>query len=169
MGMARPTSEVPVDDDVAAVPADSGEPVEAAYRRLGRELLGLATLLTGSRQAAEELVHDVFLAAIPRWTSIDQPEHYLRRAIVNRARSHQRRLLTASRWRPDPDVVTGEPEVDETWRLVSALPANQRAAIVLRIKLGLTDREIAGHLDCSEATVRSLVSRGLARLRKELS
>jgi DNA-directed RNA polymerase specialized sigma24 family protein len=40
---------------------------------------------------------------------------------------------------------------------------------VLRIKLGLADREIAGHLDCSEATVRSLVSRGLARLRKELS
>jgi RNA polymerase sigma factor (sigma-70 family) len=164
--MLRPMSELPVDDEPVTPPVES---VEAAYRRLGRELLGLATLLTGSRQAAEELVHDVFAAAIPRWTSIDQPEHYLRRAIVNRARSHQRRLVTAGRWRPDPDVVTGEPEIDETWRLLSALPANQRAAIVLRIKLGLADGEIAGHLDCSEATVRSLVSRGLARLRKELS
>jgi RNA polymerase sigma factor (sigma-70 family) len=166
--MARPLSQVPV-DDLVTLSADSSESVEDAYRRLGHELVGLATLLSGSRQAGEELVHDVFVAAIPRWTSIDRPEHYLRRAVVNRARSHQRRIVTASRWRPDPDVVTGEPEVDETWRLLRALPANQRAAIVLRIKLGLTDREIAGHLDCSEATVRSLVSRGLARLRKELS
>jgi RNA polymerase sigma factor (sigma-70 family) len=167
--MLRPTSEVPVDDELVTSTADPDESVEATYRRLGRDLLGLATLLTGSRQAGEELVHDVFVAAIPRWESIDQPEHYLRRAIVNRARSHQRRLLTASRWRPDPDVVTGEPELDETWRLLTALPPNQRAAIVLRIKLGLADREIAGLLDCSEVTVRSLVSRGLARLRKELS
>jgi hypothetical protein len=72
MGMARPTSGVPVDDDVVTLPGESGESVEAAYRRLGRELLGLATLFTGSRQAGEELVHDVFVAAIPRWTSIDQ-------------------------------------------------------------------------------------------------
>jgi RNA polymerase sigma factor (sigma-70 family) len=167
--MVRPMSEIPVDDESTTRSADSSESVEAAYRRLGHELIGLATLLTGSRHAGEELVHDVFLAAIPRWTSIDQPEHYLRRAVVNRARSRQRRIVTASRWRPDPDVVTGEPEVDDTWRLLCGLPANQRAAIVLRIKLGLADREIAGHLDCSEATVRSLVSRGLARLRKELS
>jgi RNA polymerase sigma factor (sigma-70 family) len=159
-------SELPVDDEPVTL---ADESVEAAYRRLGHELVGLATLLTGSRQAGEELVHDVFAAAIPRWDSIDRPEHYLRRAIVNRARSHQRRIVTANRWRPDPDVVTGEPEVDETWRLLCRLPANQRVAIVLRIKLGLADREIAGHLDCTEATVRSLVSRGLARLRKELS
>jgi RNA polymerase sigma factor (sigma-70 family) len=164
--MVRPLSELPVDDEIVTLPTES---VEAAYRRLGRDLLALATLLTGQRQAGEELVHDVFAAAIPRWPAIEQPEHYLRRAIVNRARSYQRRIVTASRWRPEPDMVTGEPEVDETWRLLRALPANQRAAIVLRIKLGLADREIAGHLDCSEATVRSLVSRGLARLRKELS
>jgi DNA-directed RNA polymerase specialized sigma24 family protein len=164
--MVRPMSELPVDDEEVTLRPES---VDAVYRRLGRELLGLATLLSGSRQSGEELLHDVFAAAIPRWASIEQPEHYLRRALVNRARSHQRRLVTASRWRPEPDVVTGEPEIDETWRLLSSLPDNQRAAIVLRIKLGLADPEIAGHLDCSEATVRSLVSRGLARLRKELS
>lgn len=132
-------------------------------------MVGLATMLAGSVGAGEEIVHDVFAAALPRWSSITQPEHYLRRAIVNRARSHGRRNTTSRLWRPEPPVLAGEPVLDETWRMLARLPSRQRAAIVLRIHLDLPDREIAEHLGCEEATVRSLVRRGLDRLRKELS
>lgn len=159
-------NDAAIDDALAR---RSSEPVEDVYRRLGRDLVVMGTLLTGSRQSGEELVHDVFTAAIPRWDSIAEPEHYLRRAIVNRARSQRRRIVTASGWRPEPAIALGEPEMDETWRLLRRLPSNQRIAVVLRTHLDLSDREIATYLGCSKATVRSLVFRALTRLRKDLT
>ena len=49
------------------------------------------------------------------------------------------------------------------------LPARRRTAIVLRYLCDLPDAEIARILDCREATVRSLVHRGLADLRSTLT
>jgi RNA polymerase sigma factor (sigma-70 family) len=54
---------------------------------------------------------------------------------------------------------------DQVWRLLRALPAKQRAAIVLRYYHDLSDADIAAALECREGTVRSLISRGLAALR----
>ena len=49
------------------------------------------------------------------------------------------------------------------------LPERQRSAIVMRELSGLSYGEIASILGCSEATVRSHVSRALATLRVDLS
>jgi RNA polymerase sigma factor (sigma-70 family) len=46
------------------------------------------------------------------------------------------------------------------------LTVRQRAAVVLRYLCDLSDDEIAEALACQPATVRSLVHRGLARLRE---
>jgi RNA polymerase sigma factor (sigma-70 family) len=51
------------------------------------------------------------------------------------------------------------------WRILGELPARQRAAVVLRYYEELPDRDIAALLGCREATVRSLVARGLHTLR----
>lgn len=40
--------------------------------------------------------------------------------------------------------MTGEPLLDETWRLLRHLPVRQRTVLVLRIHLDLPDEEIAG-------------------------
>jgi DNA-directed RNA polymerase specialized sigma24 family protein len=47
-----------------------------------------------------------------------------------------------------------------------SLPAKQRAAIVLRYYEDLPETRIAEALRCRPATVRSLISRGLAALRE---
>jgi DNA-directed RNA polymerase specialized sigma24 family protein len=47
----------------------------------------------------------------------------------------------------------------------AALPRKQRAAVVLRFYLGLSDAEIAEELGCREVTVRSHVSHALRALR----
>lgn len=143
--------------------------IGAMYHQYRNQLLGLATLLSGSRAVAEEVVQDVFAAAIPRWELIDNHEWYLKRSVVNRVRSLGRR---ATRAKPSPGThggVTGEPLVDETWRLLSGLPVRQRTVLVLRIHLDLPDEEIARLMKCPEATVRSLAFRALATLRKELT
>jgi len=143
--------------------------IGAIYHQHRRQLLGLATLLTGSRAAAEEIVQDVFAAAIPRWDTIDNHEYYLKRSVVNRVRSLGRRAARARALPRRLEAVTGEPTLDEAWRLLRHLPARQRAVLVLRIHLDLPDAEIARLLDCPEPTVRSLAFRALANLRKELS
>jgi RNA polymerase sigma factor (sigma-70 family) len=55
---------------------------------------------------------------------------------------------------------------DALVRLLLRLPARQRAALVLRFWEQLTDAEAAAVLGCAEGTVRSAVSRGLARMRE---
>jgi RNA polymerase sigma factor (sigma-70 family) len=47
------------------------------------------------------------------------------------------------------------------------LPLQQRAAVVLRYYNDLSQEEIARVLDCPVGTVKSQLSRGLARLRRE--
>ncbi len=49
--------------------------------------------------------------------------------------------------------------------MLRELPRQQRAALVLRYLLDLPDNQIADHLNCSPATVRSHVSQALATLR----
>jgi RNA polymerase sigma factor (sigma-70 family) len=60
------------------------------------------------------------------------------------------------------------PELDETWRQLAKLPDRQRAALVMRFYEDLPEDEIARALDCRPATVRSLVHRGLARMKEIL-
>ena len=54
---------------------------------------------------------------------------------------------------------------DEVWDALHTLPERQRAVLVLRYYLGVSDHEIAALLGCREATVRSLARRGLAAMR----
>ncbi len=64
--------------------------------------------------------------------------------------------------RPDQHWVEQGAWIEE---VLATLSPQRRAAIALRFLANLTDAEIADHLHCSEATVRSHISRGLSRLR----
>jgi RNA polymerase sigma factor (sigma-70 family) len=106
----------------------------------------------------------------------DDPDTYVRRMVVNAHvsawRRTGRRELSVAEVRPaetgrDPaDAVVRD---DAVWRVCSALPPQQRAAVVLRFYEDLDYPEIARVLDVAEATVRSHVHRGLAALRRELT
>ena len=52
--------------------------------------------------------------------------------------------------------------------VIDALPYRQRAVLVLRYWLDLSEIEIASALDCRPGTVRSLHFRALATLRKDV-
>jgi RNA polymerase sigma factor (sigma-70 family) len=55
------------------------------------------------------------------------------------------------------------------WEAVAALPARQRAVLVLRYHEDLPEAEVARLLGLPLGTVKSLHHRGLARLRAELA
>ena len=61
------------------------------YRSRWAPMVRLARLLTGTDPAAEELVQDAFLRVRAQWDVIENPSAYLRAAVVNGCRNHERR------------------------------------------------------------------------------
>ena len=141
---------------------------EEFLRSVWPDLVGLGRLLTGSRQRGEDLAQEAILGML-RKAPVDQPRAYLRRSIINlsindgRRETRERRHLHTVR-----EQVVPAPEVDDLWPLVVALPARQRAVLVLRYYEDLSEAEIARVLDCRPGTVKSLAARALAALRQEL-
>jgi RNA polymerase sigma-70 factor (sigma-E family) len=137
-------------------------------------LLRTAVLLTGSREAGEDLLQTAVERLLRRWRRFDgDPEAYLHRTLCNLAIDGYRR---AGRWwqkerllRTGPQAPDPASEVDlrdALVRLLVQLPVRQRVVLVLRYWEQLTYAETATVLGCSEGTVKSACSRGLARLRE---
>lgn len=135
-------------------------------------MLRLAALMVGSRQEAEDVVQEAFLALSLRWDEVDNPGAYLRTSVINGANMVLRRRKASNDRRippPSPMHTAHGAEAIELADALAALAPNQRLAIVLRYYLALTDEEIGGHLGCRPSTVRSHLRRGLRTLREELA
>jgi len=148
--------------------SDARDDLEELFRGSWTDLVRLATFLTGSLPTAEDLVQDTFARFGARADHPEDPTKYLRTSVVNACLSHHRRRLVEFRHRPGL-VHPGIDHPSELWDVLGRLSGRQRTAVVLRYYLDLPEDEIAGILRCRPSTVRSLVRRGLARLREELS
>jgi RNA polymerase sigma-70 factor (ECF subfamily) len=139
-------------------------------------LCWLGYLLTGSRAEAEELAQDALARTWWRWKLVrrpDDPGSYARQVLVNRRRSLLRRAAVEARWlaRTQPQEVALSPGDERAlvlWQAVKALPARQRAVLVLRFREDLTEVEVARLLGLPLGTVKSLGHRAMARLRARL-
>ncbi|MEV6601159.1 SigE family RNA polymerase sigma factor [Actinoplanes sp. NPDC051346] len=142
----------------------------------GVALVRLARLLTGDEHRAEDLVQEVLAKAYVRWGrvgTLDRPDLYVRRMVVNAHRSWLRRLvnreITVAAVRDSAigrDCAAESAERDEVWRMVHQLPPRQRAVIVLRYYEDYDDATIAGLLQCSQGTVRTQAKRALDKLQR---
>lgn len=138
------------------------------HRQRYAPMVRLATLLIGSQAMAEEIVQDCFVRIYARFDGLEQPAAYLRQSVVNASRSAGRRI-TLERDRAHlerPGVA--QLDADEMLDALDRLPERQRAALVLRFYQDMSEQEIAAALGCRPGTVKSLVHRGLARLREVL-
>ncbi len=142
-------------------------------------LTRLALLLLADRTECEDVVAEALARSYPRLRrgGVDDPLAYLRRAVVNTARSRRRRRRLERRW---AHVASGDHRgelalddavADRSTVLAAlrTLPSRQRAAVVLRYYEDLTLAETAELLGVSVGTVKAQVSRGLTRLRTELT
>jgi RNA polymerase sigma-70 factor (sigma-E family) len=143
----------------------------------GDLLLRTAVLLTGSRDAGEDLLQAALERLFRHWPKLrgGDPEGYLRRTIYHLAADGWRRegrrriklrLLHATDNGVVPDGSAAIERRDELVRLLLQLPAGQRAVIILRYWEDLSEAEAADVLGCSVGTVKSATSRGLRRLRE---
>lgn len=152
-----------------------GRVLEELYLRHATEAVRLAYLLTGDRALAEDLVQDAFVRVTGRLLHLRDPgafPGYLRRCIVNLARSRGRRAQVERRFLERSagaaERVTNGPDAAERYAMRQALlqiPIRNRTAIVLRYYEDLSEEQIAEVLRCRRGTVKSLISRGMERLR----
>ncbi|MGH3157755.1 MAG: SigE family RNA polymerase sigma factor, partial [Streptosporangiaceae bacterium] len=133
-----------------------------------------AYLLTGNRADAEDLLQAALAKTYQAWRGIQDRsalDGYVRRAMVNTHISwwRQRRLREYPTDevpdQPVADHATDSELHDSLSRALRRLPDRMRAAVVLRYYEDMSEAEIAGILGISLGTVKSTVSRAVAKLR----
>jgi RNA polymerase sigma-70 factor (sigma-E family) len=138
-----------------------------------------AYLLCGDWYLADDLVQEALAKAYSHWRKVqkaDNPSAYVRRILINESRRNWRRNRNLT-VRPDSDLADiavadmsdGVVNRAELLHALQSLPARQRATVVLRFLEGLSERETAAALGCSEGTVKSQTSRALIKLKSVLN
>ncbi|MFI5066391.1 MAG: SigE family RNA polymerase sigma factor [Streptosporangiales bacterium] len=151
---------------------------DAAFRDYvlarGTALLRMAVMLTGNQADAEDLVQAALANTFLAWDKINDRaalDAYVRRAMVNTHISWWRRRRLEefpTDQLPDQAVADHARESDTAEvvrRALDRLPERMRAAVMLRYFEDMTEPEIAALLGVSLGTVKSTVSRAVARLR----
>jgi len=137
-------------------------------------MVRLAYALTGDLGHAEDVAQSAFARAYASWPKVRRsgnPEAYLRQIVINENRNRFRKHRVTERLTsspPDYGTADGTRESDDRSALIAALQRlgpRQRAVVVLRYWMGMTETEAAAVLNCSVGTVKSQASRALATLR----
>jgi RNA polymerase sigma factor (sigma-70 family) len=142
-------------------------------------LHGIATLILGDRDRAEDATQDALVAAWRDLRGLRDPDRFdawLRRLLVRTCYREARRDRALRRLEvnvdPLPGVVPDGSDIvgdrDELQRGFSHLDADQRALLVLHFYLQLPVQETAEALGIPVGTVKSRVSRTTALLRASL-
>ncbi len=163
----------------------------ALYDRFSRPLFATAVRLLGDSREAEDLVHDVFLTlwekapdfAEDRGSAFAWAVTLTRNRAIDRLRQRKRRLELLAEATPgnielteshenipsSPDDLQMKEQAAKVREAVSGLPRDQQDALELAFFKGLTQQEIATHLQQPLGTIKARIRRGLLKLRELLS
>ena len=162
-------------DVVTAAKRGDEAALAALYREHGVAAFRLAYRLTGTREDAEDVVHDVFVGlpeALRRYEERGRLESWLMRVV---ARVALMRLRQRGRRREvSLDAVAGhqspEAQADQTTLrdAVAALPDALRAVLVLKEIEGYSHGEVGALLGISAGASRARLLRAIMHLRRAL-
>lgn len=176
----RPQAEV-----LAQLRAGDVEALAAIYRTYIEALSRLGYSLTRSREATEDLIHDLFLAVWERHEQLDVREDlgvYLRSALRHRAYKAGRHAAVVRRMEDAAlqggHTVPGMGSVVESaaalegselerafTKMLATISERDRRILTMRWEERLTHEEIARVLGISRARVRAILARNQERLR----
>lgn len=148
-------------------------------RARGPVLLRTARSLTANPCDAEDLLQTALTKTYLAWERIQDHralDGYVRKALLNTRTSQWRKRrveefvcdeLPEPEPQQGPDPAEAQAVRDALWQAVLKLPARQRAMVVLRFYEDLSEAQTAAVLGVSVGTVKSAVSRALAKLRED--
>jgi RNA polymerase sigma-70 factor (sigma-E family) len=148
---------------------DFTEYVAARWPRLVR-----SAILFGCGEAeAEDIVQAALERCLIHWRKVERAndrDAYVHRVLLNTFTGSRRRRWTTevamaqTPDQPHPDETTGIDQTDAVQRGLDRLPADQRAAVVLRYYSHLTEQQMSDVLGVPAGTVKSRLSRALTTL-----
>ena len=153
----------------------SGEEFREFMHGRWPSMVRLAYGLTGDQGHAEDLAQTAFAKAYASWPRVcraGDPDAYVRKIVINESRNLFRKRRVPERLTdrlPEQRTADAIQQRDDRSALIGALQKlgpRQRAVVVLRYWLDLTETEAAAVLGCSVGTVKSQAARALASLRK---
>jgi RNA polymerase sigma-70 factor (ECF subfamily) len=159
-----------------------------------RRAFRMAQIATGSTEDALDIVQDAMLRLVRRYRSKPETEWkpLFYRILQNRIKDHHRRHRLRDRWHvlltgrssgdgedaedpmaavadyksPNPgDQLASEDTVVALGVVLRALPTRQQQAFLLRVWEGMSVRETAAAMRCSEGSVKTHYSRAVHSLR----
>jgi len=157
-----------------SLPDHEAARLESIYQAEIERLRALGTMLTGSRDAGEDLAQDAFIESMRR--GVDEPGYlrepawpWLRVTLVRLAMRRSRRLAIELRRAFLLPLARGEidwtPATDELVRALRQLPPRMRTCVTLRYVDDLANKDIAQTIGCSVKTVENQLRIGRGRLR----
>lgn len=153
---------------------ESDEEFRGFMRGRWSAMVRLAYTLTGDRGHAEDIAQAAFAKAYASWGRVRRagdPDAYVATIVIheNSRRFRRQRVREDLRAAVPEQVSDADEALDDRVVLRDALDLlgpRQRAVIVLRFWLDMSEAEAARALNCSVGTVKSQTSRALATLRK---
>ncbi|WP_062515850.1 RNA polymerase sigma factor [Demequina gelatinilytica] len=152
--------------------------LDTLVRERGPALYGYAYVLTGSREAAEDLMQDALVRTFRSGRalgSLDSAHAYVKRCIstafIDSGRRAAARPRSAGIEAPEAAAIAPDASrhVDDAVTLQAALltlTPRERACVVLRYLEDMTVAGVAQTLGLAEGTVKRYLSDGVARLRE---
>jgi RNA polymerase sigma-70 factor (sigma-E family) len=164
-------------------PAGTANGTEHEFRDFVQEIAAplhrMAYVLCGDWHLADDLVQESLAKAYSNWRKVqraDHPSAYVRRILINESIRHWRRNKNVAGAAdvhatdlPVPDPSDGVVSRADLIQALQSLPVRQRATVALRFLEGLSERETAAVLKCSEGTVKSQTNRALIKLKSVLN
>ncbi len=153
------------------------------YQKYERAMLSVAFALLNDHSAAEDVVHDVFVAfaqSPERLSLAGNLRSYLTTCTANLARDRYRAVVRQARClervqgagadAPSPlGRILRDEELRQLSDALSQLPYEQREAVVLHLRAGMTFGAIATAQGLSINTVQSRYRYGIEKLRSMLN
>ena len=152
---------------------------EQTFKSEFDSLCNMANKIVGSQEIAEDLVQNLFLSIWKKRNKIkvkSSVKAYLTSSIINLSYNHIRSQKRRDSLRPHSDLISNQTEqaihFNELHNRIDAaikkLPPKCQVIFSLSRFQGMSNSQIASHLEISNKTVENQIGIALKKLRKEL-
>ena len=145
------------------------------YEEFEQDMLRFGTSISGSRSAAEDLVHETFLRAMAHLPLLGRLKRHqrrswlfttLKRIHLDEVSARQRREALSERLSRWNETAAEDSYQLDDFSVLDLVPPQHRALVIQRYLVGMSSQEIGRQLGVPAATIRSRLHQATKQIRQ---
>ena len=145
------------------------------YEEFEQDMLLFGTSIGGSRDAAEDLVHETFLRAMAHLPLLERLKRHqrrswlfttLKRIHLDEVSARQRREALSERLSRWNETAAEDSYQLDDFSVLDLVPPQHRALVIQRYLVGMSSQEIGRQLGVPAATIRSRLHQATKQIRQ---